>query len=94
MFPEHIAPMLVTRSFLLGGNMERTEFKDGTITVGELEFTTLMRRLIHAYQFRGNGDLPDKVILPDVKEIEGVLIEFPVKEVKDAVTSGKPNARK
>lgn len=56
--------------------MERTEFKDKIITVGELEFTTLMRRLIHSYQFRGNGELPKKIILPIPDEIDGVEVEL------------------
>jgi len=84
MFPECIAPMLLTRSFLLGGNMERTEMKDGIVTIGELEFTALMKRLIHAYQFKGTGELPDKVIFPNVGEIEGVVIEYPTREVEYA----------
>lgn len=66
--------------------MERTEMKDGIVTIGELEFTALMKRLIHAYQFKGNGELPNKVIFPDVGEIEGVVIEYPTQEVADAIS--------
>lgn len=66
--------------------MDRTEFNDGVITVGELEFKGLMIQLIHRYDYV-KGEQPTKIVLPALTEINGVVIEH--EEVKVAVSSGK-----
>ena len=71
--------------------MERTEFNDGVITVGELEFKGLMIQLIHRYDYV-KGEQPTKIVLPALTEVGGVVIEH--EEEKDAVVSGKSKTRK
>ena len=57
------------------------------IYIEELELTGLLVQLIKQYKFRHNNEYPEKIVLPMIKEIEGVIIE---QEVKDAVSSRKP----
>lgn len=66
--------------------LRRTEFRDGTAYLGEFEFIRLMKQLIHHYQFRGDGELPSKIVLPIPDEVEGVEIEL-VEVEKHAITS-------
>lgn len=67
--------------------MDRTETKDGIITVGKLEFTGLMIETIKAYRFTHKGESPAKIILPKVEKVEGVTIE--IEEAEYAHASGK-----
>ncbi len=71
------------------------------IYIRESELTSLLVQLIKQYKFRHNNEYPEKIVLPVIKEVEGVIIEQatePVvlatqpekrkkKGVKDAVTS-------
>jgi len=99
MFPEDIAPML-NGSFLLGGNMDdklRNRAENGIIYMGETEFRTLMVRLIISHKFNHDNEIPTKIVLPAVGEVEGVTIEIAPalveatktkkQEVKDAIIS-------
>jgi len=74
--------------------LTRTVMVDGIVTVGELEFTALMVRFIRAYKFLNDSNLPTKIVFPDIGDVEGVRLEFPTKEVEDAITRRKPNTRK
>jgi len=65
--------------------MERTHTDCGVIYVGELEFTSLLVRLIRQHKFHHNNEYPTKIVLPSIAEIEGVIIK---QEVRDAIGSG------
>lgn len=56
--------------------MERTTMKDNKLYFGEFEFTNLIWVLIRAYRFRNSNKNPEAIVLPDIKEIAGVRIEF------------------
>jgi len=66
--------------------LTRTTTQDQKVYFGEFELTNLVKTLIHLYRFRNNNQTPTAIVIPDVKEVEGVKIEFPKpkKEVKDA----------
>ena len=65
----------------MGQELSKTYFKDNKIYFGEKELTNLCWTLIRIYRFKfGNRD-PIVIILPDIKEIGGVKIEFP-KEIR------------
>jgi len=65
--------------------LTRTTTQDQKVLFGELEFTRLIITLIRVYRFRNSNQTPIAVVMPDVKEVEGVMVEFPKpkKEVKD-----------
>lgn len=74
--------------------MDRNRSEDGVIYFGELEFQALIARLIRSYRFHNNNEMPKKIVLPAVDEVDGIpierasrIIEVPTEEVKDAVTS-------
>ena len=67
----------------------RNRAENGIIYMGETEFRMLMVRLIVSHKFHNDNQMPKKIVLPAVDEIEGVKIE---QEVKDAVVSGKTNS--
>lgn len=52
--------------------------QDGNIYFGEGEFTNLVKVLIRAYQYRNNNQKPKFVVFPEVKEVDGVKVEWPI----------------
>ena len=67
--------------------MDNTRTSSGVVYIGELELTRLLVQLIKHYKFAHANEYPEKIVLPTIREIEGVIIE---QEVKDAASSGKP----
>ena len=65
--------------------MERNTILDNKFFFGNVEFTNIMWALIRAYRYRNNNQNPEAIVLPDIKEVGGVKIEFP-KEEKIAKT--------
>ena len=61
----------------------RTTIKDQKVIFGEQEFTNLIRTLVRVYRYRSNNQTPIAIVIPDVKEVEGVKVEFP--ESKEVV---------
>lgn len=61
--------------------MERTIIENGTVYVGELEFTRLIGQLIRRYKFLNKNQVPKTIIFPPVIKVEGVIVEYEVKEV-------------
>lgn len=58
--------------------MDKTTMQDGNIYFGEGEFTNLVKVLIRAYQYRNNNQKPKFVVFPEVKEVDGVKVEWPI----------------
>ncbi len=55
--------------------------------LGEKEFTNIIWTMIRAYRFRNSNENPEAIVLPDVKEVNGVKIEYP--EVEAEPKTGK-----
>ncbi len=48
---------------------------DRVIYIGEPELTRLLVQFIKHYKFHHNNEYPEKIVLPAIKKIEGVIIE-------------------
>ena len=57
--------------------LTRTTFGQGYIKFGQQELANLCGTLIRIYKFKNSNNLPDKIILPELKEVFGVKIEWP-----------------
>lgn len=57
--------------------LTRTSTRDQKVFFGEKEFTNLIRVLIRAYRYRNNNQTPKAIVMPDVKDVDGVKVEFP-----------------
>lgn len=56
---------------------ETNTMLQGKFYMGEKEFTNLMWVLIRSYRYMNKNQDPIAIVMPDVKEISGVKIEFP-----------------
>lgn len=56
--------------------MERNTIKDNRLYFGRHEFVGLMKVLIRTYKFRSKGKDPEAIVLPNVKEVDGIKIEI------------------
>jgi len=70
--------------------MERTTSENGIVYLGETEFRMLMVRLILSHKFHRGGEMPSKIVLPAVSEVEGVAIEYAVGVVDALADSSQP----
>jgi len=52
--------------------------------LGEKEFTNIMWTMIRAYRFHNHNQDPEAIVIPEVKEVNGVAIIYPspVGEIK------------
>ena len=57
--------------------LKGTIIQDEKVHFGERELTNLCWTLIRIYQFRNKNQDPKAIVFPDVKEVDGVRIEFP-----------------
>ena len=62
--------------------METNTILDNKFYLGEKEFTNLAWALIRAYRFRNKNQNPEAIVMPDVREIGGVRIEYPKTRTK------------
>jgi len=68
--------------------MERNSIIGKKFHFGEFEFTNLIKVLIRAYRFRNKNQSPEAIVMPDIKNVNGVKIEYPkgtTKAVKESV---------
>lgn len=57
--------------------LKHNSMQDDQFYFGEWEFTNLIWALIRAYRFRNNNQNPKAIVMPNIKEVGGVRIEFP-----------------
>jgi len=57
--------------------MERNSIVGKKFHFGEVEFTNLIKVLIRTYRFRHNNQNPEAIVIPDIKVVDGVKVEFP-----------------
>ena len=48
---------------------------DGKIYYSKEDMTSLVRVLIKVYKFRNRNQAPTAVVLPDLKEVDGIPVE-------------------
>jgi len=57
--------------------LTRIFMKDNKVYYGERDLVGLCQTLIRIYRFRNKNQDPKAIVFPDVKEVDGVRIEFP-----------------
>lgn len=66
---------------------ETNQIIDNKFYLGEKEFTNIMWVMIRAYRFHNRNQDPEAIVMPEVKEVNGVKIEYP--EVNQISTKTK-----
>ena len=56
--------------------MERTTIQDGSIYLGEVELTSVLRQLIRSYRFHYNNQDPKSVVVPLVPNVDGIEVVY------------------
>ena len=70
--------------------LKGTTIDDGIIYIGERDLTRQLVYVIRNYRFNNNNQEPKAIVLPDIKEIGGVKIEFPKEQAIES-TRAKPS---
>jgi hypothetical protein len=71
-----------------------TVLEEGQAELGVTEMTNLLRNLLRVYRFRNHNQNPDRLVLPIVREVDGVSVVLSEEADNEPVTSGKTNSRK
>lgn len=56
--------------------------KDGKVFIEENELAGFIGRFTAAFRYWNKGKNPDTVVLPSIKEVKGVKVEYPRVEAK------------
>jgi len=56
--------------------MENTRMEKDKVILGEVELSNIVRALVRAYRFKNQNKEPKVVVIPDIKEVDGVKVEF------------------
>ena len=61
--------------------LTKSTIKDGRFYLGQLELSLIVRRVIRHYRYHNNNADPESVIIPLIKDVDGVEVEYEQEDV-------------